>query len=162
MKLFIMRHATAGEPKDDPEEERARGLDETGQQAASAVGAALRKADPTPKVVLSSNYARTLQTGDQVARELGVDSNPVDELAPHSPIRSYIKSLLDNDNSKRVLIVGHSDNLDPLLEDDMKDDSGPLFKGEVRCYRVDRDDLGSAELLWRIRPSDVGFPDVLE
>lgn len=162
MKLFIMRHATAGEPKDDPAEERARGLDESGMEAACAIGKALRRANPSPKVVLSSNYARTLQTGDQVARELGVDSNPVDELAPHSPIRAYIESILDNDQSKRVLIVGHSDNLDPLLEDDIGDDLGPLAKGEVRCFRVDRDDLGNSELLWRIRPSDVGFPDVID
>jgi hypothetical protein len=60
------------------------------------------------------------------------------------------------------MMVGHVDNLMPLLDElggDLDEDVDKLVKGEVRRLKVDRLD-GSWVEKERVLPSDVGQPDL--
>lgn len=172
MKIWIMRHGDAGEDAADPEEERDRPLSAEGIEQVSAVARALAAKDVRPKVVVASDYARTAETADLVGKILGVKVALTSALAPHLPARPVLEDLLADENSKRVLVVGHHDNLVPGLSEmggdfspvegaddvyDGDDDCPELAKGECVRLKFDRGS-GTWTAVDRVRPDDVGAP----
>lgn len=162
MKLWIMRHGDAGEVSDDPEKERERPLTEEGEKTIEAIAKGMADADEVPNVIFASCFTRTQQTGDIVGKALEVPVDLLDELAPHLPLARWLMGLIQSEDLKRVMIVGHHDNLEPCFEE-LSDGQTPfeeLAKGEVRRFDVDRD-TGEWQEEWRLKPSDVGFEDEL-
>ena len=77
MRLYLVRHAEA-EPG-HPDE--LRPLTAAGRAAARALGERLR-AEAEVDAVLTSPLLRARETGEAIARELGVEPEPSDLLAP--------------------------------------------------------------------------------
>jgi phosphohistidine phosphatase SixA len=153
-----MRHGPAGPPSDDPEKERSRPLTKDGEELVAAVAEAMLKAGEEPRVIFASNYERTARTADIVGSVLGAGVDLIDECSPHMPLASFFRFLLDDDDTKRVMIVGHSDNIVPALNE--LDDNGfdDIAKGEVRRLKIDRKS-GEWKEIWRLVPSVLGFKD---
>jgi phosphohistidine phosphatase SixA len=158
VKLYVMRHGCAGEASSESYTERWRGLTLGGADTVRAIAREMLIQDEIPNFILANEYARTRETADIIGTILGVRVDTLDELMPAIPIKPLVDALLEDDTSKRIMLVGHTDNLNPFLEKatGVKDDK--LAKGEVRRLKFDRDS-GEAVEKWRLRPSDVGYED---
>jgi phosphohistidine phosphatase SixA len=157
VNIFVMRHGPAGLASTDSDREKWRGLTDGGREVVLAVAREMLEQGEVPNFIVCSSYSRTCETAKILGQILGVSVDELDELTPNMPIRPVVEAFLADDNAKRVMIVGHTDNIDPFLEAETGDDE-KLAKGEVRRYDFDRAGEG-AEEKWRLLPSDLGFVD---
>jgi phosphohistidine phosphatase SixA len=157
MKVWVMRHGPAGDTDEDPVKERERGLLPEGKKLVTAIAREMLDQGEEPRTIISSDYARTIETADTVGKMLGVTVDTSNNLEPHMPLSHLLGILADEDEQTRIMIVSHSDNIDPWIEK-ITGDEDPYAKGEIRRFRLDRSD-GSAKERWRLCPSDVGFKD---
>lgn len=160
MRIYVVRHQFAGHYSTDPRGERERELLPRSRIAALKVANELRDRGEQPTIVLASPYARTLQTADIFAKVLGVNCDAVDALGPHFSLCDwFLNSLLDQDDVRRPMIVGHHDNLNVLFRDEVGGRDWPdIAMGEVRRLKVKRKDA-DWKVVSRLLPSDVGEED---
>lgn len=157
MKLYVMRHAFAGDALDDPKAERERPLKPEGVAVAKAVAAQLASDDEIPSVIFCSPLARTTQTADIIGKALGVQVNIIGDLAPNRPLAPTILELMFSSDIKRFMIVVHVDNSTPAFQD-LGGDWDDLCMAECRKLKIDRD-TGEWKILWSLKPSDLGLKD---
>lgn len=161
MKLWLARHGYAGDYLTDPQAERQRPLTPAGRVAVRAVGANLRARGERPKVILASPLRRTMQTADILGDVLGAPVEPFPPLVPHLPVAHVLRKLAARE-LRRVLVVGHTDNLSPaaaeLLDLEVVPPADELRLAEVRGYDLDRK-TGHATERFRLAPADLGLPD---
>jgi phosphohistidine phosphatase SixA len=157
--MWLARHHYAGDPSDDPETEINRPLTEEGKAAAKAMAKAIGAKPETPKSIFCSPYKRTQMTAFIYGRELVANVAVIGDLAPIRPLTDGLFSLIGSkERIRRVMLVGHRDNIEPLF----RDLDGPKFEdiamGEVRRIQIDRK-TGAWTLDWALKPSDLGFED---
>jgi phosphohistidine phosphatase len=101
MQLYLVRHAEAagGEP------DELRPLTPAGREQARALGARLRDAGVRPDVILTSPLLRARETGELLARELGVPARPDERLAPGATAATLTQAA--GDSGGTVVAVGH-------------------------------------------------------
>jgi phosphohistidine phosphatase SixA len=157
VKVWLARHGEAGDYLKDPKAERERPLTPEGRKIVAAIARAMKDAGEEPRTILTSEYARAYETADIIGKAFGCPVDIVSSVAPHMPLAHALEVLAEEDEQRRVMIVAHSDNINPWVER-VTGDEDDFAKGEVRRYRVDRAD-GSAKERWRCCPSDVGFKD---
>jgi phosphohistidine phosphatase SixA len=131
---------------------------------AKAIAQAMGVAGEIPNAIFSSPFMRAIQTADIVGKILKAQVNVIGDLSPIRPIDETILGLMSHGEIKRVMIVGHKDNVGPAMNnfgsvdgDDWKDE----VMAEVRRVRIDRD-TGKWSLKWQLRPSDLGLRDVAQ
>jgi broad specificity phosphatase PhoE len=96
--FVVVRHAEKA--ADDP---RDPALSAAGQQRASALAARLREADIA--AVYATQYRRTQQTAEPVARSHGVE---ITRYEAGEPVEALARRLRDTHAAGTVLVVGHS------------------------------------------------------
>ena len=101
MRLYLVRHAEAapGEP------DELRPLTPQGREQARALGRQLRADGTRPGAILTSPLLRARETGGELARALGVASEPDERLAPGATpqvVRAAIAG-----RGEEVVVVGH-------------------------------------------------------
>jgi phosphohistidine phosphatase SixA len=161
VKLWVMRHAYAGDFSEDPKKERERPLKPEGVEMAKAVAGAMSEAGEEPKVIFASPFVRTTSTADIVGKALGIQVNIIDDLAPNRPLEDRVLELMGHDAMKRIMIVGHVDNTTPALDGFGSDDGSKwkdLVMAEVRRLKIDRK-TGAWRVKWGVKPSDLGLED---
>jgi phosphohistidine phosphatase len=101
MRLYLVRHAEAapGEP------DELRSLTQEGREQARALGERLRDDDAAPAVILTSPLLRARETGDELARALGVESEPDERLAPGADLDG-VRAAVEG-RGDQVVVVGH-------------------------------------------------------
>ena len=101
MRLFIVRHAeaTQGQPDD------LRPLTEAGRDAARSLGKQLAADGVQPDAVLTSPLLRARETAAEIARAVGVESEPDERLAPGATPDDVRAAAAGRGNT--VLVVGH-------------------------------------------------------
>ena len=159
MRLYIARHGYAGDPVDDPKQERDRPLLPEGKATVTAMAKAMAALGEIPKVIFCSPFARTIMSADLFGKILGVQVNVIGEFAPMRPLEDSIVGLISKDRIKRVMVVGHVDNTTPAMDTlggDVK--WKDLVMAEVRRVDMNRDD-GGWKLKWGMKPSDIGCRD---
>lgn len=159
MKLWIGRHAFAGRYSTDPKTERERPLQAEGIKIAKAIGDAMVAADEVPSVIFASPFTRATQTADIYGKAFGAGVSVMDDLSPDRPLEDRILELMAHGQVKRLMIVGHVDNLPDAMNNlggDVNFDD--LVMAEVRRVRIDRKD-GGWKLRWGLKPSDLGMTD---
>lgn len=92
VRMFLVRHASAGQRKDWPGDDGDRPLDAVGRAQAAAV--AQRLAHLAPHAVLTSPALRCVQTVAPLAEALGTTSQVVNWLAVDA-LEAAVPSLLD-------------------------------------------------------------------
>jgi phosphohistidine phosphatase len=101
MQLLIVRHAEAapGEP------DELRPLTTTGREQARALGVRLRELGVHPATILTSPLLRARETGKLIGRELGLDPEPDERLAPGTDAAAVTAAARERRGS--ILVVGH-------------------------------------------------------
>lgn len=112
MELYLFRHGVA-------EDIAAGGLDSArrltreGRDKTAAVAATVCKAGAQPTLILSSPYARALQTAAVAAKEFGYQKEivQIESLVPHSSPEAVWQDIRDYLDEPAILLTGH----EPLL-----------------------------------------------
>ena len=111
-ELILLRHAHA-EPATAGQDDRERGLSETGLEEARAAGEWLRAHGFLPDRVLYSNAARTRQTLEALGDMGGVQGREEASIYEASP--GSLATLADaNRDAERLMLVGHNPGLEQL------------------------------------------------
>ena len=117
MKVYFVRHASAGLPTQDLNLDQRRKLDNKGIAQCESVGAALALMKTRVDTILSSPFRRTLQTAALIASAIRHQNTIVISPALH-PNADYpqFRSLLEGYRGKKaIMVVGHDINLSGFL-----------------------------------------------
>ena len=109
MRLYLVRHAeaAAGEP------DELRPLTAQGGEQARALGARLRAEDANPEVVLTSPLLRARETGDELARALGAQTEPDERLSPGATLDDVRAAVAGR--GEHVVVVGHQPDCSEIV-----------------------------------------------
>lgn len=117
MNLYLMRHANAGVPRENPALDSKRALIKEGKEQCILIARMLSALRVQVDVIVSSPLKRALQTAQLVGTELGYEAK-VEVSAALAPDGDFIalQKLLDKyANLEGVLVVGHNPNLFKFL-----------------------------------------------
>lgn len=117
MILYLMRHADAGVPRENPTLDVKRSLTKLGKEQCSLVASLMSALDVQFDVILSSPLKRCLQTAQFVGTELGFEGSvePSPALGPEGSYSEFHALLAQYADREGVLAVGHNPNLFKFL-----------------------------------------------
>lgn len=120
MRLYLVRHAKAapGEP------DELRQLTPEGREQARELGERLRAEGVQPDAVLTSPLLRARETGDELARTLGVASEPDERLAPGASAED-IRSAVEG-RGEHVVAIGHQPDCSQIAAEVTGGDEPPF------------------------------------
>lgn len=157
MRIYLLRHASAGEAHPDPAKDEKRPLDEQGVSQCREIGHALAALDVHVDLVVSSPLKRAAQTASMVANEIGYEGRIgfEDALRPGASFADFRELIRRHAAVEAILAVGHNPNLSAFLGNlvgsahqaariDMK-------KGAVACVEWER----RGSLTWYLTPKVV-------
>ncbi len=112
MKLYVLRHAIA-EDGTPGQPDSARELTDTGRRRCRLVLARARASGVRPVAILTSPYARAVQTAEIARAELGVARRPdtTMTLAPWAHVEDLWDEVRDRSLEGDVLLSGHNPQL---------------------------------------------------
>jgi phosphohistidine phosphatase len=112
MEIYILRHGAAEDARPGHRDSE-RELTGEGRKKTEAVCKLARRAGIKPTLVLSSPYARALETARIAARELEYPGHllTIDSLVPHSSPERVWADIRTHDDQDAILLAGH----EPLL-----------------------------------------------
>ena len=113
MNLYLMRHADAGVPRENPLLDAKRGLVKEGKQQCMLMAGILAALKVQIDVVIASPLKRARQSAQFVATEIGSDSTILTSpaLAPDGDYAAFQQLISQYSNREGVLVVGHNPNL---------------------------------------------------
>jgi phosphohistidine phosphatase len=154
MNLYLMRHANAGIPRDNPALDARRGLVKDGKDQCMLMARVMTALKVQVDVVISSPLKRAMQTAQFVGTELGYDGKVEVSaaLAPNGDFAEFQKLLAKYADREGVLAVGHNPSLFQFLGRLATGNGGAnlrLRKGSVARIDFDR---RPPQLQWLIDP----------
>lgn len=157
MIVYFLRHASAGQSKNDPGKDEKRALDEDGIAQCGYIGRALAALDVHVDVIVSSPLKRASQTASLVGNEMGHEGKLVIDraLLPDASFQSFRELLSRHSKQEAILVVGHNPSLSEFLGKLIGDGVEAyveLKKGAVARVEVDRK---MAALHWCLTPKVV-------
>jgi phosphohistidine phosphatase len=159
MIVYFVRHASAGQPKSNPQQDARRPLDKEGVEQATQMGRVLASLAVQVDTIVSSPLKRATQTASLIANEIGHEGKLVfsPALAKGGSIEDFRQLLQKHEAQDAVMVVGHNPGLSRFLSHMLSagstDGSVDLKKGAVA--RVDVDARNRAVLKWCINPKVV-------
>jgi phosphohistidine phosphatase len=151
-RLYLLRHAHAGDPAkwDGPDD--LRPLSEKGRDQAIRLGRLLSATGVTPKMLITSPKLRALQTAEQVAEAIGADVRIDDRLGGSLSFSAVEAIIADAGRPEQPVLVGHDPDFSMLLSSLTGADI-PMRKGAMASLDVPgRLSPGSATLRWLLVP----------
>jgi len=117
MIIYFLRHASAGEPVNNPKKDDKRALDKVGVEQCGNVGRTLAALDVQVDVILSSPLKRAAQTASLVGNELSYEGKLQleDALRPSASFADFRKLLDKYAKHDAIMVVGHNPNLSQFL-----------------------------------------------
>jgi len=160
MKLWLARHAYAGDSVDgDPQGERERPLKKQGLAMARAIAQQMVANGEIPDVIIASTLVRAQMTADILGAATGATVDLSGDLSPHLPITDWLLTTIADNSIKRLMVLCHRDNIDPMMQSLAGGDDWPgIVMGEVRRVEMVRQ-TGQWSLKWQCKPSDLGLKD---
>jgi len=156
MEIYLFRHgiaenAAAGEP------DSSRKLTGEGKEKTAAVAKMARAAEVRPSAIISSPYARALETARIAARELGFEGDLITapELVPHGSPESVWNVIRERREDDSILLTGHEPLMSYLVSYLL---ASPTLRVEMKksaLVRIDVDSLRGAPhgvLRWMLVP----------
>jgi phosphohistidine phosphatase len=143
MNLYLMRHADAGVPRDNPKLDAKRGLVKEGKEQCMLMARMLGTLKVQVDVIVASPLKRALQTAQFVGTELGYEAKVEVSaaLAPDADYAAFQKLIAKYADREGVLMVGHNPNLFKFLGRIITGNGGAgvrMRKGSVARIRMDR------------------------
>ena len=157
MIVYFLRHASAGQSKNDPVKEEKRALDEDGIEQCGYIGRALAALDVHVDAIISSPLKRASQTASLVGNEMGHEGK-LDfhaALRPEASFAAFRELLNRYSRQEAIMVVGHNPSMAEFLGKligDGAEASIDLKKGAVAKVEVDRK---VAALHWCLTPKVV-------
>ena len=155
MIIYFLRHASAGQPVNNPKKDEKRALDETGVEQCGYVGRALAALDVQVDTIISSPLKRASQTASLVGNEMGYEGKLQfeDALRPGASFADFRKMLDKYVRRDAIMVVGHNPNLSEFLGRSISEtgcEAGiDLKKGAVA--RVERS-RNQGSMMWCFTP----------
>lgn len=117
MNLYLMRHADAGVPRENPKLDNKRGLVKEGKEQCMLMARMLSALKVQVDVIASSPLKRALQTAQFVGTELGYEAKVEVSaaLGPDGDFVAFQKLVEKYADREGVLMVGHNPNLFKFL-----------------------------------------------
>jgi phosphohistidine phosphatase len=154
MNLYLMRHANAGVPRENPTLDAKRALIKEGKDQCMMMARMLTAFKVQVDVIIASPLKRAMQTAQMVGTELGYEGKV--EVSPalglNGSYADFLKMLARYADREGVLVVGHNPNLFQFLGRMITGNGGAAIrmrKGSIA--RVDMDHH-PALLRWLIDP----------
>ena len=162
MNLYLMRHADAGIPRENPLLDAKRGLVKEGKQQCMLMAGVLTGLRAQIDVIISSPLKRARQSAQFVGTEIGFDAPILTSpaLAPDADYAAFQHLISEHSTREGVLVVGHNPNLHQFLARLLMNGNGanghPAGGGTIRLRKgsVARIDLAKrpAQLQWLVDP----------
>ena len=158
MNLYLMRHADAGVPRENPVLDAKRGLVKEGKQQCMLMAGVLTGLKAQIDVIISSPLKRARQSAQFVATEIGFEqpilASPA--LAPEADFAAFQQLISEHSAREGVLVVGHNPNLHQFIARLISGNGHPAGGGTIRLRKgsIARIDLAKrpAQLQWLIDP----------
>jgi phosphohistidine phosphatase SixA len=113
-RLYLLRHADAGDPEAWTGPDDARPLSGKGEKQSRRLGKLLASVGFTPSVILTSPKLRAKQTAEVVADELGLEVAVDDRLAFGLDAVAIEAILFDAGEPEEPVLVGHDPDFSEL------------------------------------------------
>jgi len=142
MNLYLMRHADAGVPRENPKLDAKRGLVKEGKEQCMLMARVLSALKVQVDVIVSSPLKRALQTAQFVGTELGYEAKVEvsSALGPDADFAAFQKLLDKYAECEGVLMVGHNPNLFKFLGRIITGNGGAGVRMRKGCVaRIDMD-----------------------
>src|SRR5580692_12471382 len=110
MNLYLMRHADAGVPRENPKLDAKRALIKEGKEQCMLMARMLSALKVQVDVIVSSPLKRAMQTAQFVGTELGYDAKVEvsNTLLPNADFTAFQDMLAKYSNREGLLAVGHN------------------------------------------------------
>jgi len=161
MNLYLMRHADAGVPRENPLLDAKRGLIKEGKQQCMLMAGVLAGLKAQIDVIVSSPLKRARQSAQLVATEIAFDAPILTSpaLAPDGDCAALQQLVAEHSGREGLLIVGHNPNLHQFLAKLISGNGNSHHTtpgGSIRLRKgaIARIDLAKrpAQLQWLIDP----------
>ena len=155
--VYFLRHGDAGDKRSWAGKDAGRPLSDLGIARTNALARHFEGTSLSPSSILTSPYARALQTADIVAGVFGVRGSVVvdERLVPTFGTKELL-CILAEDASRRILLVGHDPSFSSTIGEVIGGGAIALRKGGLA--RVDFEDAAvlRGRLIWLVTPSLLG------
>jgi phosphohistidine phosphatase len=160
MNLYILRHASAGVRRVNPNLDKKRPLDKDGKRHCLQLAHVLNAMKLQFDLIVSSPLKRCMQTASFVGTETGYEAKILTSaaLAPEATYAQFQKLLQESNKFENVLVVGHDPNVTSFLGSLMVPASATtgasvrFRKGSLARVSLVR---GPATLQWMLDPRTV-------
>jgi phosphohistidine phosphatase len=149
--LYFLRHGKAGDPRVGNDD--LRELTTNGIRALRAAAPLWRRLNLRPDIVLSSPFARALQTAELLCEALGGPPVIDERLRPGARWADFAQAMTEHPDARRVMFVGHEPDLSSTIEELTGAESVRMRKGSLACvefYGVP--EPGGGEIAWLLDP----------
>jgi phosphohistidine phosphatase len=152
MNLYFVRHGSAGNPKPQPQEDAARGLDREGRRQCELIGKLLAALGVRFDEIVSSPLRRASESAAIIAKQTRFKKQVVlaPVLRPDGTYERFLELLADMPSANSALLIGHNSKLAEFVGKLISNQSGRagihLKTGAIA--KVVRKRAGSATLQW--------------
>lgn len=152
--VYLLRHGDAGDKRSWKGNDEERPLSSLGVTRTKAVARYLARAGIRPTRILTSPYARALQTADIVAATLEMRELVIVEerLAPGFGA-DELRAILAESPADRLMLVGHEPSLSSVISKVIGGGSIVLRKGGFARLDIEELSTPRGRLVWLATPS---------
>ncbi len=154
LTVFFLRHGEAGQRSAWAGNDTERPLTDDGRKQVRRVARALVRLGLVPELILSSPYARAMETAKIAAKVLGVGDRVVAEpaLVPGAQMSGLSSVIYSHPDVVSVLIVGHEPQISSFIASICGGGQMALDKAGVAEVRLDHAHDPPGVLVWLTQP----------
>jgi phosphohistidine phosphatase len=152
MKLYFLRHGIAADAGPAGTGDAGRPLTKEGIAKMQAEARGMHRLGLKLDALLSSPLVRARETAAIVARELGLELQLADELAPGCDTARLFALLGEHRAAERVMLVGHEPDFSSLIGALTGGSQVLMKKGGLGRVDIERLEQGSGSLAWLLPP----------
>jgi phosphohistidine phosphatase len=155
MFVYVVRHASAGDPRSDPKKDEKRPLDKDGVEQCRQLGRVLAALRVDIGLVISSPLKRATQTAALLSNELGYEGKLLldDALRPEASFGAFRTLLQQQRKLEALVVVGHNPSISRfasrLVSDGQNESCIDLKKGAAAKLELKS---RGARLHWCVTP----------
>ena len=152
MELYFLRHGIAADEGPEGMGDAGRPLTKDGIAKMQAGARGMRRLGLRLDALLSSPLVRAHETAAIIARELGLELQLADELAPGCDIEQLFALLGEHRAADSVMLVGHEPDFSSLIGALTGGSQVLMKKGGLGRVDIERLEHGAGTLTWLLPP----------
>lgn len=152
MELYFLRHGIAAEAGPAGMGDAGRPLTKEGITKMQASARGMHRLGVQLDVLLSSPLVRARETAAIVARELGLELQLDEKLAPGCDIAQLFALLGEHRAAERVMLVGHEPDFSSLIGVLTGGSQVLMKKGGLARVDIEQLEQGAGTLVWLLPP----------